>query len=77
MYDRLSKIAHFIVTIEKILVEGLTRLFRNNMWKLYELPKYVISDRKPQFIVELIKELNKMSEIEMKLLIAFHSQIDE
>ena len=31
VYDRLSKIAHFIVTIEKILVEGLTRLFRNNM----------------------------------------------
>jgi len=30
-------------------------------------------DKGPQFIVELTKELNKMLEIEIKLLISFHS----
>ena len=29
--DRLSKITHFIATIEGILAEELVRLFRNNM----------------------------------------------
>ena len=29
--NRLSKMAHFIVIIEKITVEGLARLFRDNV----------------------------------------------
>jgi len=41
----LLKIAHFIITIEGILVEGLARLFRDNMWKLHRLSKSVISDK--------------------------------
>ena len=45
VYDRLSKIAHFVVTTEGTLVEGLARLFRDNMWKLHRLPKSIISDR--------------------------------
>jgi len=43
--DRLTKIVYFISITEKILVEGLTRLFRDNMWKLYRLSKSIISDR--------------------------------
>jgi len=37
----------------------------------------MISDRGLQFVAELIKELNKMLEIEMRLLIAFYPQTDE
>ena len=29
--DRLSKITHFVVTIEKTSAEGLARLFKDNM----------------------------------------------
>ena len=29
--NRLSKIAHFVATTEKTMVEGLARLFRDNM----------------------------------------------
>jgi len=47
------------------------------MWKLHRLPESVILDRGPQFAVELIKELNRMLEIETKLLTSFHLQIDE
>jgi len=36
----------------------------------------VVSDRGPQFVVGLTKELNKMLEIRTKLLTAFHSQTD-
>ena len=31
VYDRLSKITHFVATMKGILVEGLARLFRDNM----------------------------------------------
>ena len=45
--DRLSKTAYFVVTIERISVKGLVRLFRDNIWKLHKLPKSVISDKRP------------------------------
>ena len=70
--DRLSKITHFVATIEGILVKGLARLFRDNMWKLHGLPESVISDRDPQFAAELTKKLNRILRIEMRLLTAFH-----
>ena len=74
--DRLSKMTHFVATIEEILAEGLARLFRNNIWKLHGLLESVVSDRGPQFTVELMKELNRMLGIETRLLIAFHPQTD-
>ena len=36
----------------------------------------MVSDREPQFAAELTKELNKMLEIETRLLTAFHPQIN-
>ena len=74
--DRFSKMSHFIAMIEKIMAEGLVRLFRDNIQKLHKLPKSVISDRGPQFVVGLMKELNKILGIEIKLSIAFHLQTD-
>jgi len=72
--DRLSKMTYFVATTEEMSAEGLARLFRDNIWKLYGLPESVVSDRGPQFAVELTKELNKMLGIETKLLTAFHLQ---
>ena len=74
--NRLSKITHFVATTEEMLAEGLVRLFRNNIWKLHGLPKSVISDRDPQFAAGLMKELNRMLGIEMRLSMAFHPQMN-
>jgi len=75
--DRLSKMAHFVTTTEGTSVEGLARLFRDNMWKLYRLPESVVLDRGPQFAAELTKELNRMLGIETRLLTVFHPQTDK
>ena len=72
--DRLSKIMYFVATTEGMSAEGLTRLFRDNIWKLNGLPESVVSDRGHQFVAELTKELNQMLGIEMKLLMVFHPQ---
>jgi len=58
--DQLLKMTHFVATTEGTSVEGLARLFRNNMWKLHRLPKSVVSDMGPQFAAELTKELNRI-----------------
>jgi len=74
--DRLSKMTHFVATTEGTLAEGLARLFRDNIWKLHGLPESVVSDRGPQFVAELTKELNRMLGIEIRLSTAFHLQTD-
>ena len=76
VYDRSSKMIHFVVITEGTLAERLTRLFKDNIQKLHGLPESVVSDKRPQFVVELTKKLNKMLGIEMKLLISFYPQTD-
>jgi len=74
--DRLTKIVHFIPTTEKTMAEGLAKLFRDNMWKLYGLPKSIISDRGPQFMAGLMKKLNQILGIKSKISTAFYPQTD-
>ena len=74
--NRLSKITYFMVTTEGMSAEGLAILFGDNVWKLHELPESIILDRELQFVVKLMKELNKMLEIKIRFLIAFYSQTD-
>ena len=74
--DRLSKMTYFVTITKEMSAEGLARLFRDNVWKLHGLPESIVSDRRPQFAAELIKELNRMLGIETKLSMAFHPQTD-
>ena len=74
--DRLSKMMHFVATIEGTSAEGLARLLWDNIWKLHGLLESVVSDRGPQFTAELTKELNRMLGIQTKLSTAFHPQTD-
>ena len=43
--DKLFKIAYFVTITKEILAEGLVRLFRNNVWKLYRLLENMINFR--------------------------------
>jgi len=74
--DRLLKMIHFVATTDGTSVEGLARLFRDNVWKLYRLPESIVSDKGLQFIAEITKKLNDMLEIKTKLLTSFHLQTD-
>jgi len=74
--DCMTKMAHFVPTMEKTLAEGLTRLFRDYVWKLPVLPESIVLDRGAQFTAGLMRELNKVLGIETKLSTAFHSQTD-
>ena len=76
VYDRLSKMTHFVAATEEMLAEELARLFRDNIWKLHGLPESVVLDRGPQFAAELTKELNRILGIETRLSTVFHLQTD-
>ena len=74
--DRFTKMVHFVPMTKKTTAEGLARLFRDNVWRLHGLPESIISDRGPQFVAGLMRELNEMLEIKTKLSTAFHPQTD-
>ena len=76
VYNRLSKMMHFVAMTEGTSVEGLARLLWDNVWKLHGLLESVISDRGPQFSAKLTKKLNRMLGIKTKLSTAFHLQTD-
>ena len=73
--DRLSKMTYFVAITKRMLMEGLVWLFKDNLLKLHKLPENV-SNKRLQFAAELTKKLNKILEIEIKLLILFHLQTD-
>ena len=75
VYDRMTKIAYFMPTTERTLAEGVARLFRDNVWKLHELPESTITD-KAQLAAGMMRELNQMLQINTKLSTAYYPQTD-
>ena len=74
--DRLSKRAHFITTTSDITSLGVAWLFRDGIWKLHGLPKEVISDRGPQFVLNFMQGLSKILGIKVAASLAYHPQTD-
>jgi len=75
--DSVSKQAHFIPMHMTVTMERAARLFLHQVWKLHSLPKYVISDRGPQFIARFTKELYCLLRIKLASSTAWHPQTDE
>ena len=42
--NRLTKMRHFILIINRIIVKGTVNLFVNNVYKLYRFPYLIVSD---------------------------------
>ena len=72
--DSVSKQTYFILTHMMVTVEGAARLFLHQVWKLYGLLKYVISDRGPQFIARFTRELYRLLGIKLASSTAWHPQ---
>ena len=59
-----------------ISLEGITKIYKDNIWKLHGVPKKILSDRGPQFALKFIKEFIKALEIKRQLLTVYHLQTD-
>jgi len=63
-------------TMTNISLEGIAKIYRNNIWKLHGIPRKVLSDRGPQFASKSMKELTKALGKKRQLLMIYHPQID-
>jgi len=74
--DSVTKCTHFISTVTTISAAGATHLFLNHVWKHHGLPRKVISNRGPQFVVEFTWELYQLLGIKLAATTAYHPQGD-
>jgi len=74
--DSVSKWVHFIPTYTTVTVEGVARLFLHQVWKLYGLLKYIVSNCGPQFIARFTRELYRLLGIKLVSSIAWYPQTD-
>jgi len=57
-----------------ILSEGIAKIYRNDIWKLYGVFKKILSDRRPQFALKFMKEFTKVLGTKRQLSMVYHSQ---
>jgi len=74
--DSVSKQAHFIPTHMTVTVGGAAKLFLHQVWKLHGLLMCIVSDRGPQFIAHLTRELYCLLGIKLVSSTAWHPQTD-
>ena len=56
--------------------EGIVKIYRNEIWKLYKIPKKILSDKGPQFASRFIEELTKALRTKRMLSMVYHPQSD-
>lgn len=75
--DRLSKFAHFLTLTHHFTAKVVAKKFVEGVIKLHGLPRSIISDRDPIFIIRFWQEFYQMFGTNLKLSSTYHPQIEE
>jgi len=54
----------------------ITKIYRDNIWKIYGVLRKILSNRGSQFTLQFIEDLNKILGTKQMLPIAYHFQTD-
>jgi len=74
--NRFTKIIRLKATTMNISSEGITKIYRNKIWKLHGIPRKFLSDREPQFASKFMEELTKALGMKRQLSMAYHPQTE-
>ena len=58
--DRFMKIIRLKATTMSISLEGIAKIYRDDIWKLHGVPRKILSDRGPQFASKFMEEPTKV-----------------
>ena len=62
--DQFSKMIQLFLVSTEIISQGMAKIFRNEIFKLHDIPKKVISDQGPQSVLSFMKALYSQLQIE-------------
>jgi len=75
--DRLSKFGHFIPMRSDFNNKQVADVFINNVVKLHDIPKSIVSDRDKVFVSSFWKQLWKLQGTTLAMSSAYHPQTDD
>jgi len=70
--DRFTKIIRLKAITMNISSEGIAKIYRDEIWKLHGVPRTILSDRGPQFVLKFMEEFTKVLGTKRKLSMAYH-----
>jgi len=59
-------------TTTNISSEVIAKIYRDNIWKLHGIPKIILSDWGPQFVLKFMEEFTKALGTKRQLSTAYH-----
>ena len=74
--NQFSKMIQLFLVSTKITSQGMAKIFRDKIFKLHSIPKKVISDQGPQFVLSFMKELYFQLQIEGNPSTTYHPETD-
>jgi len=57
--DQFTKMIWLKATTTNISWEGMAKIYRDEIWKLYRIPRKILSDWGPQFMSKFMEEFMK------------------
>ena len=72
--DQFTKMIRLKATITNISLEGIAKIYRDDIWKLHRISRKILSDRGPQFASKFMEEFTKALETKKQLSMAYHPQ---
>ena len=74
--DWFTKIIQLKTTTINISSEGVAKIYRDKIWKLYRIPRKILSDQGPQFVSRFMEKFMKALRITRQLSMVYHPQTD-
>jgi len=70
--DQFTKIIQSKAKTTNISLEEITKIYRNNIWKLHRIPRKILSDQGLQFALKFMEEFTKALGTKRQLSTAYH-----
>ena len=74
--DRFTRVQHYRPGKTTWTAADVANAYINEIWRLHGLPRYITSDRGPQFAYKFYEELNRKRNINLRLSTAYHPKTD-
>ena len=74
--DQFIKMIWLKATTTSISLEGIAKIYRDDIWKLHGIPRKILSDQGPQFILKFMEEFIRVLGTTRQLSMIYYPQTD-
>ena len=75
--DWFTKIIKLKATMTAVSLKEIAKIYSDDIWKIYKIPKKILSDRRFQFTSWFMEDLNMALGMKWTLSTVYHPQTDD